>query len=209
MGSDAERHSLSLPCSRGRRAARRRSRSRGATARRAHPFGLARRGGRRPLAPLAARGAQGGNAHDHGRQLTLAPGALHAIRGSPQRDPCPLRPLRHLGAPEPRRPGPRGGTARAARDASHRLHPSRSRRSRARGERARPRAGRRPGLDAAPRRVEGPDRAPSPRPGGNRPRRRHPGRRPRRLRQHRARRSRRPRWSAGPSARRARPTTTT
>ena len=105
------------PRSRKRRGDRGPSRSRGAAARRAHPAGLARRGGRRARAALPTGRAEGGHAHGRGRQFTLAPGALHAIRGSPRRGPCPLRPLRHRATPEPRRPGARGGAVGAGRRA--------------------------------------------------------------------------------------------
>ena len=119
---DAERFSLSLSRSRKRRPDRGPSRSRGAAARRAHPAGLARRGGRRARAPLPTGRAEGGHAHGRGRQFPLAPGALHAIRGSPRRGPCPLRPLCHRATPEPRRPGARGGSAGApACDPIHRF----------------------------------------------------------------------------------------
>ncbi len=78
--------------------------------------------GRRAGPSHPARRSAGRHPHGDGRQFPLAPGALHAIRGSPRSGPRPVRPDRHRAAPEPRRaragpgaPGPAPRRARGAR----------------------------------------------------------------------------------------------
>ena len=131
-GSDAECRSLSLSRPRGRPAARGRSRARGPAARRAHPAGLARRGGRRARAPLATRRAEGAARStiivDNSpwlQELTLRSAEVLA-----RSVPASARPSPRCAWASPARPRER--PAAAARDAPDRLPPSRSRRDRAR-----------------------------------------------------------------------------